>query len=64
MYQRMLRLLPFVYLFFLQYKTYSGSVSKQVNYELNVMTKFGSKFLVYNEAVVFEAIITKQVLQQ
>ena len=38
--------------------------SKQVYYEMNVMTKFGSKFLVYNEAVFFEAIITKQVLQQ
>ena len=64
MYQRMLRLLPFVYLLFLRYKTYSGSVSKQDYYEMNVMTKFGSKFLVYNEALVFEAIITKQVLQQ
>ena len=64
MYQRMLRLLPFVYLLFLRYKTYSGSVSKQDYYEMNVMTKFGSKFLVYNEAVFFEAIITKLVLQQ
>ena len=64
MYQRMLRLLPFVYLVFLRYKTYSGSVSKQDYYEMNVMTKFGSKFFVYNEALVFEAIITKQVLQQ
>ena len=59
----MLRLLPFVYLF-LRYKTYSGSVSKQVYYEINVMTKFGSKSLIYNEALFFEATITKQVLQQ
>ena len=61
-YQRMWRL-PFVYLF-LRYKKNSVSVSKQVYYEMNIMTKFGSKFLVYNEAVFFEAIITKQVLQQ